>query len=671
MKNLNFKYAKATNTLCFGPNGIEFHLNDYGNVVLVEGINLDNPGTEDNPASNGAGKSSFQEIISIGLYGRTVKSPKQKGVKIVNELAGEKGKAIIEIEWDDYRVVRTIKAKGGSSLDLWHSVNHIWDDEALLSKGAGISSTQKLIEEKLGMSHHAFCNIVIFDDCNNYSFLESDAATKREIVENLLGLDKYREYTTNAKELLKEKKKEVDDSLKEYERATDNVDSCKNRITKVETQQKDWKSKKQLEIKQLEVKLKEKQSQLNKTDKDGELLSYNKAKERIGDLNEEVGNKNESKAKASLWLKTAKDKLSESENNKRLIQEKVQTYFLKAKEVQANLEKSSQLIQKLQNLEDGAICPTCRSVINESNYASVISEETRKIEQNKREAQKLTVLLEEEKTKLGNLSSIISKVEIGINDAENKINLMNENISKLDNEISRLANIPRPDVDATQRVLESEISEFKRQIKDKNEEISSGDPYKEIMESAQNEFKLSEVTLIRVKKELEDCEKELPYYEFWVKAFGDKGIRKFIVEGIIPALNSRIAYWMQYLIDGKMDLKFNSEFEETIVRNGTPACYDLLSNGEIRRVNLAISQAFAHIMMLNTGCCPSLVFLDEITGGGIDRAGVSGVYNMIFELAKEKQVFVTTHNQALLEMLQGCESLTLRKENDITVLVDS
>ena len=670
MKNLNFKYAKATNTLCFGPDGVEFHLSDYGNVVLVEGINLDNPGSDDNPASNGAGKSSVQEIISIGLYGRTVKSPKQlKGVKIVNELAGEKGKATIEIEWDDYRVVRTVKAKGGTTLDLWHSPNHIWDDETLLSKGAGVVETQKMIEEKLGMSHHAFCNVVIFDDSNSFSFLEADAPTKREIVENLLGLDKYREYAQNAKELFKGKKNIVDEKTREYERSLESIEACAYRITKIETQQGEWKRKKELEAKQLEVKLGEKQLQLEKTDKDGELTAYNKAKERIGDLNEDVGKKNEAKAKALEWLETAKKSLAESEIKKNAIQLTIQKHVLEIREVQANLEKSALLVQKLQNLEDGATCPACHSVINHDNYAMVVVEENNKITRYKRDAQRLTVSLEEEKTKLGKLSAIISKVEDGILDAERKINLIQEAISKGNNEISKLSALPRPDVNAAQRVLETEISEIKRQIKEKQEELSGGDPYKEILESAKTEREAAKVASERVKKELEGFEKELPYYEFWVKAFGDKGIRKFVVEGVIPALNSRIAYWMQYLIDGKMELKFNNEFEETITRNGTPAYYYGLSNGERRRVNLAVSQAFAHVMMLNTGYCPSLVFLDEITGGGIDRAGISGIFNMIFELAKERRVFVTTHNQYLLQMLEGCEVLTLRKENDITVLL--
>ena len=73
-------------------------------------------------------------------------------------------------------------------------------------------------------------------------------------------------------------------------------------------------------------------------------------------------------------------------------------------------------------------------------------------------------------------------------------------------------------------------------------------------------------------------------------------------------------------------------------------------------------------MMLNSGSCPSLVFLDEITGGGIDKSGVSGVFNMICELSKERQVFITTHNEYLLSMLDGYEEIVLEKEDDVTKL---
>ena len=92
-----------------------------------------------------------------------------------------------------------------------------------------------------------------------------------------------------------------------------------------------------------------------------------------------------------------------------------------------------------------------------------------------------------------------------------------------------------------------------------------------------------------------------------------------------------------------------------------------MSGGERRRLNLAVSQAFAHVMMLSSGMCPNLVFLDEVTTN-IDQIGVVGVYNMILELAKDRQVFITTHDQNLLDMLEGCELVVLEKRKGFTTL---
>jgi len=73
-------------------------------------------------------------------------------------------------------------------------------------------------------------------------------------------------------------------------------------------------------------------------------------------------------------------------------------------------------------------------------------------------------------------------------------------------------------------------------------------------------------------------------------------------------------------------------------------------------------------MSLSSGSIPSLVFLDEISTN-VDPLGVQGIYNMICELAEDKQVFITTHDPDLLRMLQGCDVIQLVHENGFTKLV--
>jgi DNA repair exonuclease SbcCD ATPase subunit len=666
MRNLKIHYARAKNILCFGPDGFELHFDDHDNVVEICGINLDNPGSN-GYASNGAGKSSIQEILSIGFYGRTVKSPtKLKGGQFINAAAE---KAEIEIIWDDYRLVRTFtKSASGSiagKLHIWQSANHIWDDSSKLKEG---KATQKYLEATaIGMSHHAFCNIVIFDDSSNYAFLESDTPTKREFVENLLGLGVYRGYFENAKKLLKQLKDRVTVLAREYDLLQNEVEASTRRLQTIDQQEKTWKTTRQNEIQELIKRVQTKQLQLEKSDTGEQLANWQKAQDRMAALTDQVTELESKAQKVQEAILGAREKVELARHSRDTQGDTVQEQFLALKEIQSSIDTQFKLIEKLERLEHGTRCPYCHGVISKENYGNVLNQSQNVLAASQTELATKKLTVEEHKAEYGKRSATLTSMESRIGEAEAKVSLMRGHISKHRNEITELSAIRRPDGNTQEQVLEAEIVALKKQYKAKQEELDAS-PYKEIAVQAQVELTEKKQKAELKSAEIKAAEKEIPYYQFWFEAFGDKGIRKYVVDGIIPALNARVTHWLSVLIEGRLELKFDNELEATITRNGTLVDYYAMSNGERRRINLAVSQAFAYVMMLNSGCCPSIVFLDEITGGGIDRAGTVGIYNMIFELAKERQVFVTTHNESLMAMLEGCETLTLRKQNDISIL---
>lgn len=669
MHNLKFHSIRAENILCFGSDGVEILFSNYGNIIQVCGINLDAPGTHENPASNGTGKSSIQELLSIGLFGRTVKSPtKNKGNKIVNVLAT---KGEIEIQWDDFRVVRHFKKTKSavtSSIDIWQSADRVWDDDSKITFSTS-DETQKFIEEKIGLSHHAFCNVVIFDDSNTYSFLEADASTKRQIVENLLDLEQYRDYQNNCKEIQKEIKKQVSDLGKEYSLLQSEVDACEKRTNDFKLQESNWKINKQNELKILMSQIKAKQSDLENSDSGSQLTNWQQSQDKIASLTEDMSELENKRSKVLDAIKSAREKLEKVRKERDEINQSIQEDSILLKNAQAELNKANKLINDLENLKEGTACPTCKGVINRLNYGHVLDCGKETVDKHRLVIEKKEAEINGHRDSYGQKSKLISQTEEKIEEAESKVASIENTLKRHRKEISDLSKVTKPEGDIVTKILETEIVELKKQLKQKKSEYEGDSPYKEIIEKSIVEKSQREQERDEKSKELEKFESELPYYEFWNEAFGDDGIRKFVVEGIIPALNERIAYWMQILIDGLIELTFDNKLEETITRNGNPAFYHNMSNGEIRRINLAVSQSFAYVMMLNSGCCPSIVFLDEITGGGIDKAGVPYVYNMIVELAKERQVFVTTHNDSLMGLLQGCENLTLKKENDVTRLV--
>jgi DNA repair exonuclease SbcCD ATPase subunit len=661
MNALKFRYAGAWNFLPFGPKGVEFYFDDYGKVVLVTGENLDT-GTERNPANNGCGKSSIQDILSYAIYGKPVKEPKKLSQDaLINKTTGKQ--LLVDVQFDDYRIVR---GRAPNKLDVWHSKDHIWDKTTKITKGAGL---QEYIEGIVGLSHIAFCNVVVFDDSNTYSFLKLATPDKRLVIENLFGLDRYRSYQESAKAVVKAHKELIRDCVKELESLQQAVTEADGRIVKVKQQQEVWVNNKQIEIKTLQDKLAIKQKNLVSYDGNVALVKYNDAQKKAPELSLIIEDLKQKRDKNLQAQKAARDQLGEFRKGLRALEDDLQKHRLEYNRLRTETSDALLKINSLQNLKDGTTCPTCNGIVSKENYNILIRHQRNVAETSEAGYRKEEQFCKEASEKIEKRKANIAKVEDMIGESENKTKVVDLKISSTLKEMNELLSIPKPEMGEQERALEVEIVAIKRQIEEKQGEINGISPYKEILEHTviERQAKIDK-SLIKTE-ELKDAEKLLPYKEWWVDAFGDKGIRKHLIEKVIPALNSRIAYWLQYLIDSKIQLSFDNELNETITRNGVEAEYPAMSNGEKRRINLAVSQAFAYVMMIDSGRCPSLVFLDEITGGGIDTAGVTGIYNMIYELAKERQVLVTTHNQALLHMLEGCETIKLVKNGDITTLV--
>ena len=668
MRSLKPHYIYAQNILCFGPEGIEIKFDDYGQIVQVIGINLDAPASEDRPASNAAGKSSIQELLSIALYGKTVKSPKKnKNTQIMNVLAN---KAKIEFWWDDYRVIRTYtKSKSGqvsSKVELWKSADHIWDEKSCMTKT--LPDVKVDILREIGLSHHAFCNVVVSDDSNTYSFLESELPEKRLIVENLLDLDQYRGYHDNCKEYVKDVKKKVDLFAREYTILLSEVDACIRRISTVKQQEVNWRATKTNEVSSLRFKIEEKQKQLETTDIGQQLIAWEKSRERLNTLTDEITETESSKIKIQAAVSKLKDMLTDAQDKRMLIKQTISEHIVNITSMKKDIERDRKTIQDLESNKDGTLCSSCYSVVNRDNYGHVLSDKKESVDKlmSILSAESSAALAEEEKLKL--LNESLSQKTSMLTEAESKITKYDHKINANRREINELSKLSKPEGNVQQQIIESEIISLKKQLKDRLEELEGQSPYKEIIEQATAELALQETNRDEKTTQLQEAEKELLYYQYWQEAFGDNGIRKSVIDGIIPSLNMRIAHWLQILTGGLIELTFDNVFQETITRKDNPAFYESCSNAERRKINLAVSQAFAYVMILNTGVCPGIVFLDEITGGAIDRASIPGVHNMIFELAKERQVFVTTHNETLMSLLEGAETITLKKQNDITVL---
>jgi DNA repair exonuclease SbcCD ATPase subunit len=658
IRKLNIKSLSAKNFMCFGKEGIEIDLTKLGNIVLIKGVNKDAKGD----ARNGVGKSSVADIIAYTFFGQTIK-PKLNLDDVINNKT--KKKLRTEVQWDNYKVVRERKPNHLFLYEFDAKAND-WKD---ISTG-GMPAVQKQIEDLIGINFETFVNLMVFTDNNSGSFLECDRDGKRKIVENLLSLEKYRNYWDKSKKVRNQAKDKLKTMSETYDRLLKELEHCKARVESTRQQEDNWKKLKTGELKSLLIKIKAKREELESTDLGAALVEYQQAQDRIKAINDTIPESEDKEIKARAILEVANEKLELLREQKVKLSSNAQNLQSSLVAARDEAKKAKQTIDSLK-AKKGTKCPTCYGVVKEENFKHVTDSCNSTIEEKEKDVARIEYDLVEAKGKIVKCDEQIERVRKAVTEKDVIIREHSVKMAKYRTELLRLNALAKPEVSAVEKVLEEQIAELKRQALAKDKEIKSPSPYVQVLVDAEIDVSKKQKECDDQKAAMVKYEKELPYYEFWVDAFGDNGIRKFIVDGIIPALNAKIAYWLQFLIDGNIQLSFNEELKETIERNpsdGDPFVYYAMSGGERRRLNLAVSQAFAHVMMLNSGACPSLVFLDEVTTN-IDPIGVQGVHNMIVELSKEKQVFVTTHDHDLIELLMGVQVINLVKQGGNTVVV--
>lgn len=663
---MKIEYVRAKNFLCIGEEDFEIDFSELNNIILIQGRNLDFHDSDEEEStedvefhSNAAGKSTISEMVTYGLYGNTIR-PKTNHTKVLHNLNKKKLEVeiIFSIHGERYRVLRRRKP---DSLQLWKG-DAPWQEDNEITQGT--VQTQSKIEDILGMNHKAFINVVCFGQHNEYNFLACKPDDQRQIAESLLSLEVFKDYCTTTKNELKHWKQELKEHSSVYDQMRSQELSLKSRLEQMQNRSIQWEKDTIASIEKHEQQRKELEAKIEKSDVGVALLQYEKAQEELIILKDKLPSKLESEKSLENAAKQAK-------NHSNLVKEKLHELKLDRQSAQANLNKMSQdklsyqsKIKELNDLPHGAQCPHCHGEIDKKHYKHVITLYNNKIDGITPQINAASAKVKQFDIEIQKHQASLSKVDSLYDAARLKLSKLSTDIHETKSKISRLASMQSPDMSSVELVLREKLSQIKASIVQQKEQLSGGGPYLEIIQSTQEDLSTVSDKKCRYKAKLDEIGGRIPYLSWWAKGFDD--IRSFLIERIVPSLNARTADWMRCLINGKIKVEFDKHLDVTITSpNGAELCYSTICGSEKQRINLAISQAFAHIMMLSSGTWPSIVFLDEVSDS-IDRRGVKSIYNMICELSNEKQVFVITHNSHLIQMLEGVDTITMLRENGST-----
>lgn len=164
---------------------LEINFADYRGIVYVKGTNKDTGG------SNGSGKSSLCEMVSFGLFGKTIRKSTEEA--LINVDSKKNLRVTIEAEKPGVGTALIVRTKKPTSL------NFFLNGEDLTQENA--NKTQELIESTLGINYKTYSASIIFGQHSDIDFLSATADDKRLIIRNFLNLDKLFGYRDSIKEL--------------------------------------------------------------------------------------------------------------------------------------------------------------------------------------------------------------------------------------------------------------------------------------------------------------------------------------------------------------------------------------------------------------------------------------------------------------------------------------
>lgn len=341
---------------------------------------------------------------------------------------------------------------------------------------------------------------------------------------------------------------------------------------------------------------------------------------------DEVKSLIESRKSEYQQLKDKVDKIKVKENE-------LKTELDKEREHYSRIGHEIKSAQKDIDLYDSGKCPTCGTDFLNDHFEG------------------LKQSLVEKKSSFESVKLEIENNIKSIREKQNKLQVISDNTTKSFNDITYLLkgykeNIIRLESQKGNDVGKSNVNiqEFEKTIKE-----------------------LEEKKTVSFDNQTVCKEKEL-YYKELTRVFGEDGVKKTIIAGIIKPIN----HFIQENIR-KMNLPFQVKLDETftaeIKQFNNTIEHDSLSTGETKKVNLCI--LIAYLKLIRTKKHINILFLDEVFSS-MDIESCESILNLLKSFANDYKIniFVVHHailNQELFDRILQINKDVFTSINEVSV----
>jgi len=223
-------------------------------------------------------------------------------------------------------------------------------------------------------------------------------------------------------------------------------------------------------------------------------------------------------------------------------------------------------------------------------------------------------------------------------------------------------------------LLEERRNSVKKQIEgveqQKTQEEAKESSYPQMIEEQKADVEKMETKIKTKRASYEALVVDCQYYEFWVEAFGTRGIRSHLLKKVVPYLTLRARKYLDILASGDIELKFSvteKSFDIEVNNRFGGEKYKNNSSGERQRIDLAVSLALQDLCSNRSSNSFNLLALDEVLVN-LDSVGIESVMDLLKELeGGAKTILFATNDERVAELVPN--QITVVKKDGISRLV--
>ena len=321
--------------------------------------------------------------------------------------------------------------------------------------------------------------------------------------------------------------------------------------------------------------------------------------------------------------KTLKEKLEKIKQKENELTDELDT----EKKQYLNTQNDIKNVQREIDLYDSGKCPTCRTDFNSDHFSN------------------LRIALVDKKTSFESIKTEIEENITKVKERQTKLKGLSDTTTNAFNDLNFLLRNYKSEIDKLQKKKESQQVPV------------NPTPSVNVQEFQNTIDELEEKKLVSTENITVCKEKEL-YYKELNRIFGEDGVKKSIIAGIIKPINHFISENIK-----KMMLPFDVRLDETftaeIKQLGSPIEHDSLSTGETKKVNISI--LIAYLKLIRTKRHINILFLDEVFSS-IDIEGIDSILALLKSFANDYNINIFVVHHAILNQEMFDRILKINKE---------